>query len=38
VIHSELRRKCGGPEVPLATADQLTARVAQVRRWFVGQK
>jgi hypothetical protein len=38
MIHTELRRKCGGPEVPLATADQLTARVAQVRRWFVGQK
>lgn len=38
IIHTELRRKCGGPEVPLATADQLTARVAQVRRWFVGQK
>ncbi|WP_423462069.1 DEAD/DEAH box helicase [Promicromonospora sp. MS192] len=38
VIHTELRRKCGGPEVPLATADQLDARVAQVRRWFVGQK
>jgi len=38
VIHTQLRRTCGGPEVPLATADQLEARVAQVRRWFVGQK
>ncbi|MCP2262928.1 DEAD/DEAH box helicase [Promicromonospora thailandica] len=38
MIHTQLRRTCGGPEVPLATADQLEARVAQVRRWFVGQK
>ena len=38
MVHAELRRTCGGPEVPLATADQLAARVAQVRRWFVGQK
>ncbi|MCF4119781.1 DEAD/DEAH box helicase [Antribacter sp. KLBMP9083] len=36
MVHTELRRKCGGPEVPLATADQLQARVEQVRRWFVG--
>ncbi|MCA5893385.1 DEAD/DEAH box helicase [Isoptericola sp. NEAU-Y5] len=37
-VHTELRRRCGGPEVPLATADQLTARVAMVRGWFVGKK
>jgi hypothetical protein len=37
-VHNELRRRCGGPEVPLATVEQLDARVAQVRRWFVGQK
>lgn len=37
-VHSELRRRCGGPEVPLATVDELEARVALLRRWFVGQK
>ncbi len=34
-VHTELRRRCGGPEVPLATAAQLDARVAMVRAWFV---
>ncbi len=37
-VHTELRRRCGGPEVPLATADQLTERVEMVRGWFVGKK
>ncbi|WP_426595097.1 DEAD/DEAH box helicase [Cellulomonas sp. McL0617] len=37
-VHSELRRRCGGPEVALADPDQLTARVAMVRGWFVGKK
>jgi hypothetical protein len=36
-VHTELRRRCGGPEVPLATADQLQARVEMVRQWFVGR-
>jgi superfamily II DNA or RNA helicase len=35
-VHTELRRRCGGPEVPLATADQLQTRVEMVRSWFVG--
>ncbi|WP_242496250.1 DEAD/DEAH box helicase [Xylanimonas protaetiae] len=35
-VHTELRRRCGGPEVPQATADQLDARVTMVRSWFVG--
>jgi superfamily II DNA or RNA helicase len=34
-VHTELRRRCGGPEVPLATAAQLDARIAMVRSWFV---
>ncbi len=34
-VHTELRRRCGGPEVPLATSAQLEARVAMVREWFV---
>lgn len=38
VVHTRLRRECGGPEVPLATAAQLEERVAKVRRWFVGAR
>ncbi|WP_425954652.1 DEAD/DEAH box helicase [Xylanimonas sp. McL0601] len=34
-VHTELRRRCGGPEVPLATSAQLDARIAMVRAWFV---
>ena len=37
-VHTELRRRCGGPEVALATADQLQARTALVRDWFVGRR
>lgn len=37
-VHNELRRRSGGPEVPLASVDQLTARVDVVRGWFVGKK
>ncbi len=32
-IHSELRRTCGGPSVPQATATQLRARIEAIRRW-----
>jgi superfamily II DNA or RNA helicase len=32
-IHAELRRACGGPAVPEATAEQIKARVAMLRRW-----
>ncbi|MDR0482966.1 MAG: DEAD/DEAH box helicase [Cellulomonadaceae bacterium] len=35
-VHADLRRRCGGPEVPLATVAQLEARITQVRAWFVG--
>lgn len=38
LIHSELRRVCGGPEVARASSEQIEARVTQVRRWFVGQR
>ncbi|WP_233565749.1 DEAD/DEAH box helicase [Cellulomonas sp. PhB143] len=37
-VHNELRRRSGGPEVPLATAEQLDARIAVVRGWFVGKR
>ncbi len=36
-VHAELRRRSGGPEVPLASAEQLEARTALVRGWFVGK-
>ncbi|MCV2396154.1 DEAD/DEAH box helicase [Actinotalea sp. M2MS4P-6] len=37
-VHAELRRRCGGPEVALASQDQLEARTALVRGWFVGRR
>jgi superfamily II DNA or RNA helicase len=35
VIHAELRQTCGGPPLPQATADQIQARIAAVRRWAI---
>jgi superfamily II DNA or RNA helicase len=32
-IHAELRRTCGGPSVPQATAVQLGGRIDTIRRW-----
>jgi hypothetical protein len=37
-VHTELRRRCGGPEVALADPKQLEARVAMLRGWFVGKR
>lgn len=37
-VHAELRRRTGGPEVARATAEQLEARTAQLRDWFVGRR
>jgi hypothetical protein len=33
VIHSELRRTCGGPALAQATAAQIRARIDTIRRW-----
>jgi superfamily II DNA or RNA helicase len=33
VIHAELRQACGGPPLPQASADQIQARIATLRRW-----
>ena len=33
VIHNDLRRACGGPPLPQATADQIRARVDMIRHW-----
>ncbi len=38
VIHSQLRQRCGGPEVAQATTDQIDARIALLREWFVGRR
>jgi len=32
-IHAELRRACGGPPLPEATAQQVRERIAMLRRW-----
>ena len=37
-VHAELRRRGGGPEVPLATVEQIEQRMALVRGWFVGNR
>ncbi len=37
-IHSALRRRCGGPEVAQATTEQIEARIALLREWFVGRR
>jgi superfamily II DNA or RNA helicase len=36
VVHAELRRRAGGPEVARADAAQLRARIDLVRSWFLG--
>jgi superfamily II DNA or RNA helicase len=38
VIHAELRKACGGPAIPQATADQIRARVAMIRQWAVSRR
>lgn len=37
-IHLDLRRACGGPEVPSATSEQVQGRIEIIRRWFVGRR
>jgi len=37
-VHTELRRRCGGPEVALADPAQLAARIELLRNWFVGKR
>lgn len=37
-VHADLRRACGGPEVPKASPDQLRERIETLRRWFVGKR
>jgi hypothetical protein len=37
-IHAELRRSCGGPPVPQATAAQIRDRITTLRRWASARK
>jgi hypothetical protein len=37
-VHADLRRFCGGPEVPKASPEQLRERIDTLRRWFVGKR
>jgi superfamily II DNA or RNA helicase len=38
VIHADLRRACGGPPLPQATADQIRARIDTIRRWAISSR
>ena len=38
VIHADLRRTCGGPPLPQATADQIRARIDTIRRWAISAR
>ncbi len=35
VVHADLRRACGGPPLPQASAEQIRARIEMMRRWAV---
>ncbi len=37
VVHAELRRRAGGPEVARADAAQIRARIELLRGWFAGR-
>ncbi|MDO5710364.1 MAG: ATP-dependent helicase, partial [Micrococcales bacterium] len=37
VVHSDLRRRCGGPALDQASSDEVTTRIDTIRRWFVGR-
>ena len=37
LIHTDLRRACGGPEVARASLDEVEARILKIQRWFVGR-
>jgi superfamily II DNA or RNA helicase len=37
-VHADLRRACGGPEVPKASPEHLRERIDTLRRWFVGKR
>ena len=38
MVHSELRRVCGGPAVAQANEEQLNKRLKKLQDWFIGRK
>jgi hypothetical protein len=38
VVHADLRRACGGPEVARASAAELRARTEKLRAWAIGRR
>src|SRR5450631_297453 len=38
VVHTDLRRSCGGPALDQADAAQVARRIETIRRWFVGRR
>ncbi len=38
IVHAELRRTCGGPELATAHSDQVQERIGTLRKWFVGRR
>ena len=38
VIHAELRRVCGGPAIPQASAEEIRARIAMIRQWALSRR
>jgi superfamily II DNA or RNA helicase len=38
VVHTDLRRACGGPALDEATSAQVSARIERIRAWFVGRR
>ncbi|HET8600665.1 MAG TPA: DEAD/DEAH box helicase [Segeticoccus sp.] len=38
VVHTDLRRRCGGPALDEATSEQVLARIDTIRNWFVGRR
>ncbi|TQM97305.1 superfamily II DNA or RNA helicase [Ornithinimicrobium humiphilum] len=38
IVHAELRRTCGGPELATASTEQVQARIERIRNWFVGRR
>lgn len=38
VIHNELRRACGGPPLPQASAEQIQSRIDTIRRWALSRR
>jgi superfamily II DNA or RNA helicase len=38
VIHAELRKTCGGPALPQASAEQIQARIDTIRRWALSRR